>query len=179
MDVTNTLQRVLDSTYRIAALQTQETDRLVGLFKRYALTTGQAVYDWTAQGGLCRIGVEPIIIPRTRTPTDVLAYIAASRHYSIYLLREFDSALTKPSIQNTLCSLSDIDDGVRRLMLLMGTYSHLPPALQERVATIRHFVRERATTAEASAVTPVQTHGVGVHRNRVALGGPPSGHLSE
>ncbi len=142
MDATNTLQQIIDSTNRIAALKTQETDRLLALFKRYSLTTGQAVYDWTSQSGLYRIGVEHIFIPRTRTPADVLAYIAASRHYGIYLLREFEPALTKLSIQNRLCSLCDIDDGIRRLVLLIGAYSHLPAALQGRIATIRHNVRE-------------------------------------
>lgn len=173
MDVTNTLQRVLDSTYRIAALQTQETDRLVALFKRYTLTTGQAVYSWTPQGGLYRLGVEPIFIPRTRTPTDVLAYIAASRHYGIYLLRDFESALAKSSIQNTLCSLSDIDDGVRRLVLLMGAYPHLPPLLQGRVATIRHNVRERAAASPASAGVSVSTPTAEARRTPVALAQHP------
>lgn len=173
MDVTNTLERVLDSTYRIAALQTQETDRLIALFKRYALTTGQPVYDWTPQGGLYRIGVEHIFIPRTRTPTDVLAYIAASRHYGIYLLREFESALAKPSIQNTLCSLSDINDGIRRLVLLMGTYPQLPPVLQGRIATIRHNVRERPSASQASAGKSVSMHTAGARRNPVALCQPP------
>lgn len=157
MDATNTLQRLLDSKYRVAALKTQEIDRLLALFKRYSLTTGQAVYDWTSRSGLYRVGVEHIFIPRTRTPADVLAYIAASRHYGIYLLRGFEPALAKPSIQKTLRGLCDADDGIRRLVLLIGEYSHIPATLQGRIATIRHNVREHAAAAAAPEAS-IGTH---------------------
>lgn len=143
------LQRLIDSKYRVATLKTQEIDRLLAVFKRYSLTSGEAVYDWTPRSGLYRIGVEHIFIPRTRTPADALAYIAASRHYGIYLLRGFELALAKPSIQKALCSLCDTNDGVQRLVLLIGVDSYLPAALQDRVATIRHNVRERDSAMAA------------------------------
>lgn len=177
MDATNTLQQIIDSTNRIAALKTQETDRLLALFKRYSLTTGQAVYDWTSQSGLYRIGVEHIFIPHTRTPADVLAYIAASRHYGIYLLREFEPALTKPSIQGRLCSLCDIDDGIRRLVLLIGAYSHLPEALQGRITAVRHNVREphapAATAPQTSTAPALGTPTIAARRSTVPLAQRP------
>lgn len=154
MDATNMLQRVIDSQYRIAALKTQEADRLLALFKRYSLTTGQTVYDWTSRGGLYRIGAEHIFIPRTRAPKDVLAYIAASHHYSIYLLRGFEPALAKPSIQQALCRLCDAD-GIQCLVLLIGEYASIPAALQGRIATIRHNVRERDPIAASAPETSV------------------------
>lgn len=165
MDAINTLQRLIDSKYRVAALKTQESARLLALFKRYSLTTGQAVYDWTPGSGLYRVGVEHIFIPRTRSPADVLAYITASRHYGIYLLRGFESALAKPSIQKALCDLDNTDDSIRCLVLLIGEYPHLPAALQSRIATIRHNVRERVAAAappEASIDTPPSGSHTGV-----------------
>lgn len=171
MDAINTLQRVLDSKYRVAAIKTQETDRLLVLFKRYSLTTGQAVYDWTSWSGLYRVGVEHIFIPRTRTPVDVLAYIAASRHHGIYLLREFEPALGKPSIQKILYNLCDLDHKIPRLVLLIGEYLHIPPALQERIATIRHNVRESHSAAapRTGEDEPLGRRIVGAHRNPVTL----------
>lgn len=169
MDVTNTLQRIADSKFRIASLETQETDRMLALFKRYSLTTGKAVYDWTAQSGLYRVGVEHIFIPRTRTPMDVIAYIGASRHYGIYLLREFESELVKPSIQKSLGRLCDIDDGVRRLVLLVGEIAYIPAALRGRIATVRHHVRERQSAAPQPSVTStsMSRRVLGARRNQV------------
>lgn len=162
MDATNTLQRLIDSKYRVVALKTQETDRLLALFKRYSLTTGQAVYDWTPGSGLYRVGVEHIFIPQTRSPADVLAYITASRHYGIYLLRGFEPALAKPSIQKALCDLGGTGDNIRQLVLLIGEYPHLPEALRSRIPTIRHNVREHVA-AVAPPEASIDTHPSGNH----------------
>lgn len=143
MDATRTLQRIIDSNYRLAALDTPEIDRLLALFKRLTLSTGRAVYHWTRDNGLYRLGIEHIFIPRTRAPADVLAYISASRHYGIYLLDGFHSALGRASIQRTLADISGLDDDVRRLVVLIGDRLEIPPSLQPRVAMVRHNVRAR------------------------------------
>lgn len=145
MDATATLQRVIDSDISIAVLDTPETDRLLSLFKRLTLTTGRAVYDWTPDNGLYRLGIEHIFIPRTRAPVEVVSYIAASRHYGIYLLRNFESALGKPSIQQLFNTIAAKEDDVRRLVMLVGEDLQLPQGLNARVARIRHNVRERRT----------------------------------
>lgn len=146
MDATGTLQRVIDSDVNIAILDTPETDRVLSLFKRLTLTTGRAVYDWTPDNGLYRLGIEHIFIPRTRAPADVIAYIAASRHYGIYLLRDFETALAKPSIQQALNTISAKDDGVRRLVILVGESLRLPDGINGRVARVRQNVKERRRT---------------------------------
>jgi hypothetical protein len=138
-----TLDQVIESDYRVAVLETGEADRLLSLFKRLTLTTGRAVYDWSPEHGLYRLGIEHIFIPRTRAPADALAYIASSRHYGIYLLRGFESALGKPSIQRQLTQLIEKSDGVRRLAILLGTRIQVPAALDENVARVRHQVVER------------------------------------
>jgi len=144
MDATRTLQRVIDSNYRIAALETGETERLLALFKRLTLTTGRAVYHWTGDSGLYRLGVEHIFIPRTRAPSEVLSYISASRHYGIYLLQDFANALPKASVQRALHEIHARDDDVRRLGLVLGGSIEMPEGLRGRTAMIRHNVRPKA-----------------------------------
>lgn len=143
MEATRIIQRVLDSNYHLAAIETDESDRLIALFKRLTLTTGRAVYQWSADAGLYRLGVEHIFIPRTRAPADVLAYVSASRHYGIYLLQDFDNALGKASIQRMLDDIAGLDDGVKRLVILVGPSISIPESLRTRVAFIRHNVRPR------------------------------------
>jgi hypothetical protein len=138
MDATRMLQRVIDSRYRLAALETTEGDRILGVFKRLTLTTGRAVYHWTPENGLYRLGIEHIFIPRTRAPADVLSYIAASRHYGIYLLYGFNNAL-----------INSADDNVRRLVIMVGEQVDIPQTLRKDVAMIRHNVRPRVAQAGA------------------------------
>lgn len=143
MEATRTIERVIDSNYRLAALETKEPDRLVALFKRLTLTTGRAIYHWSPDSGLYRLGVDHILIPRTRAPADVLSYVNASRHYGIYLLERFDDALPKQSVRRVLAEICERDDDVRRLVVLVGERLELPDELRGRIAAIRHNVRPR------------------------------------
>lgn len=144
MQQTISMETVIDSDAPIAVFDTTDVDRVLGLFKRMTLTTGRAVYDWNPEHGLYRLGVEHIFIPRTRTPYDVLSYIAASRHYGIYVLRGLDSELQKPAIQTALRKFAEKKGNVRRLIILMGDNIQLPSGLSDVVVHVRHAVRERS-----------------------------------
>ena len=145
MEERHSLEQVINSDHRIALLEGENTEHFVGLFKRLTLTTGRAVYDWNPEHGLYRLGIEHIFIPRTRTPADVLAYISSSRHYGIYLLRTFDEAVNKPAVERLLLKLAEKQDGVRRLVFLMGQKLALPASLAPySVAVSTERARENA-----------------------------------
>ena len=144
------LQRVIDSKYRLAALETGEGSRLLSVFKRLTLTTGRAVYHWNPENGLYRLGIEHIFIPRTRVPADVLSYIAASRHYGIYLLYDFEHHLRKASVQRQLKTINQTEDDVRRLVIMVGNSVEIPDTLRRNVAMIRHNVRPHGANAAKS-----------------------------
>ncbi|MDN3517661.1 hypothetical protein QWY84_08575 [Aquisalimonas lutea] len=138
------LHKVIDSEFRLAVLETHEPDRVVEAFKRLTLTTGRAVYGWSPNDGLYRLGTERIFIPHTRSFTDALGYIAASRHYGIYLVRDFQNALDKPSVQRALQRILAKDDDVRRLVLMLGSDVTIPEELRGQLARIRHNTARRA-----------------------------------
>lgn len=137
MDEKQHLEQIVDSDYRVAAIETRDAEPVVARFKRLTLTTGRAVYDWSPDNGLYRLGIEHIFIPRTRVPVDVLAYITSSRHYGIYLLRSFDEALTKPAVERQLVKLIEKQDGVRRLVLVVGDNVRLPASVAGSAALLR------------------------------------------
>lgn len=137
MQTSQSLEQVINSDYRIALLETQETAPYLTLFKRLTLTSGRAVYDWNLDSGLYRLGIEHIFIPRTRTPADVLAYIASSRHYGIYLLREIGTALGTPTVQRQLVKLVEKQDGVKRLVFMLGENLALPANLSSQAVQLQ------------------------------------------
>lgn len=75
----------------------------------------------------------------------MLAYVSASRHYGIYLLQYFGDALARASIQRSLEVINQRDDGVRRLMIMVGNGIEVPGEIEDQVAVIRHNVRARGT----------------------------------
>lgn len=140
------LANVIDSDFRLAALQTHAPDRVFEVFKRLTLTTGRAVYGWSPDDGLYRLGTERIFIPQTRSIGDALGYISASRHYGIYLLQDVVHMLEKPSIARAMERILQKDDNVKRLVILMGESVAVPSQLEGQVAVIRHAAPERAAT---------------------------------
>lgn len=137
MDAVRTLQRIISSDYRMAALQTSEPERLLALFKRLTMTTGQAVYHWQPENGLYRLGAEHILIPRTRSSNEVVSYIKAAKHYGVYLMEGFEPALSRQSIQREIRTILEAEDDVRRLMLFMGDSITIPEPLRPYAAIVR------------------------------------------
>ncbi len=147
MDAERTLQRVIESDYRMAALETSDTERVLGLFKRLALTTGRATYHWQSESGLYRIGAEHILIPRTRTPDDLLSYVQAARHYGVYVIEGFDNPLGRASIQRQLHKIVNKDDDVHRLVLFMGDRIRVPDGLRPYTTVLRQTGGAAASSA--------------------------------
>lgn len=146
MEENVSFEKLINSGLRLAVLETGDPDRIVALFKRLTLTTGQAVYDWSPDNGLYRLGIETIFIPRTRTPVDALAYVSSARHYGIYLMRGFENAVVKPSVQKMMQAIVDKDDGVRRLVIMLGQDIDVGPNLKKHCARIRHNVKSAQKT---------------------------------
>ncbi|MCS4505024.1 hypothetical protein KBTX_01571 [wastewater metagenome] len=138
MDAARAVERIIGSGYRLASIHTTDGDRLVALFKRLTLTTGRAVYHWRAGAGLYRLGIEHILIPRTRTPSEVLSYIRASRHFGIYVLEGFDEALRRQSVADDLTAIADGAGDTQRLVVFVGEAPPMPASLEGRVARVRH-----------------------------------------
>jgi|SRR5690625_2770447 len=131
------LEKIIESDQRVAVIETTDPLDLTAYMKRLTLTTGRAVYDWSAEHGLYRLGIEHIFIPRTRTPADVLSYITSSRHYGIYLLRDFDETLLRPAVERQLHRLLEKQDNVRRLVFFVGHSVKLPSALATTTIKLR------------------------------------------
>jgi hypothetical protein len=146
MDEKQNLEQIIDSDYGVAVLDTANPLELVSHLKRLTLTTGRAVYDWSSENGLYRLGIEHIFIPRTRTPVDVLAYITSSRHYGIYLLRDFNEALSRPAVERQLLKLLEKKDGVRRLVCLIGKANQLPATISLHATLLRWDAQRQART---------------------------------
>lgn len=151
MSGTFNLSRIIDSDFRIAALETPSPDAILDVFKRLTLSTGRAIYGWSPENGLYRLGTERIFIPHTRSVSDAIRYVAASRHYGIYVLKDMAEALANPSIQRGLERLLQRDDSIRRLLIMMDEKITIPERLTGQVVRIRHQVPAASTHPAAKA----------------------------
>ena len=130
------IEALINSDTRLAVIETREHDRIVAWLRKLFSTTGRASYVWTAEHGLQRIAIEHIVIPCTQRPLDVLDYILASHHFGIYLLRDFQVALSDPKVCARLEQQTADAGTARKLVLLLGENHKLPTRLATRVEQI-------------------------------------------
>ncbi len=137
------IEQLGQADFRLIAIETTTPERVMEMFRSFSRRTGKAVYHWTAEEGMFRIGgFEHIIIPHTRRPTDVLDYIASNSLYGVYLLRGVMSALEDKRCIAGLRRIAELRDGTPRLMVLLDEKITLPPELQNLSAHVKHGLRK-------------------------------------
>lgn len=133
MDEMQPIEVLIASDTRLAVVDSANHERIVEWLRKQFSTTGRASYVWLAEAGLQRIAIEHIPIPGTKRPLDVLRYIQASHHFGIYLLRDFQTAISDPKVCERIEQLMADTGSARKLVLLLGTNHQLPARLAKRV----------------------------------------------
>ncbi|THB69140.1 MAG: hypothetical protein D6B28_11895 [Gammaproteobacteria bacterium] len=132
------LQSLVDSSYTLVHIKTDDAERILDIFQRFNHETGCAVYNWHNDTGLHRVGFEHILIPRTKSDLDLANYIRTARHFGIYFLSDFQKTLDNEAIQNQILEISQKKDGVRRLLAIIGKNIVIPEQLKGITCTIKH-----------------------------------------
>jgi hypothetical protein len=135
------IQRLVDSNFRLAAIETRDKARIIGLFRALSRATGKAVYCWSAEEGLYRLDAEHVSIPQTRRLAGALDYIESSIHYGIYLLPGINAPLRQPEITNAVRRAATGSDRVQRLVVMVDKALELPTALAPVTARLRHGMK--------------------------------------
>lgn len=141
MDYLDQLERILDGKYRLISMETYDVERVIDLFSRGGRYSSKALYLWTDQEGLRRLGNAHVPMPRTQTPRGVLEQIAASPHFGVYILRDFNDALQETGNQSLLQQIAGTEESAKVVMFL-GEQVVLPEALRPLTLRARHQPRE-------------------------------------
>ena len=83
--------------------ETYDPERVTDLFTQLSRFSNKAFYMWEKDQGLHRIGASHIKIPRTASAKELLTHIEGSKHFGVYILRDFNDALEdEKNIQHLL-----------------------------------------------------------------------------
>jgi len=147
MDPIETIEHVIESRFRIAALATHSPERARRVFEALARRTGRAVYAWERGVGLQRLGGAYEPIPSTGSLRGALDYIASTVHFGIYLLPGVCAELADPRIEDGLWRIVRGPERARRLVVLMERDPALPRRLVPFAVRIVHGPAPRRSTA--------------------------------
>lgn len=140
MNYLQQLEKVLETRFKLASIETYDTDRVTEVFTQLSRFSHKAIYMHQQDEGMHRLGAEHITIPRTRTATEVLEHIDNTPHYGIYILRDFNTALDDRKI---IAKLKQIATGNKnKLVILLSEYIDLPRELKPYTLRSKHQIKQ-------------------------------------
>lgn len=140
MNYLDQLDQMLDANFRIVSIETYDPERVANLFTQLSRFSNKAFYLWEDAEGLHRIGASHIKIPRTATARELLAHINSSKHFGVYILRDFNEWLNEEKNIQQLMRIASGD--VNKVIVLLSDFIDLPQALKPFTLRSKHQMRQ-------------------------------------
>ncbi len=140
MNYLDQLDQMLDANFRIVSIETYDPERVTELFTQLSRFSNKAFYLWENGQGLHRIGASHIKIPRTSDPRELLNHIESSKHFGVYILRDFNDELEKDKNIQSLLKIASGD--VSKVVVLLADFINLPKALKPFTMRSKHQMRQ-------------------------------------
>ncbi|NII10386.1 hypothetical protein [Oleiagrimonas sp. C23AA] len=110
-------ESVIESLQPVVVLQTKQSTLLIEQFRALARRTGQSVYLWKADAGLCSLREGELRVPGCQRISDTLRYALHSLHFGVYLLEGFTVPLSATNVALLKQIAHTPTEHVRRVVL--------------------------------------------------------------
>ncbi len=133
-----TINRIVDSGFPLAIIETSSSQRVISLLHGYSLKHGGALYQWKKGDGIHRYGMNHIVVPRTDTASGFVSYVKRANHFGLYIVEDFYEYLEQDSIQLELLRIAANTDDNKRVIIVITEKARIPKRLAQITMTIRH-----------------------------------------
>ena len=140
MNYLDQLDQMLDANFRIVSIETYDPERVTTLLTQLSRFSNKAFYFWDNGLGLHRIGASHIKIPRTASASELLTHIEASKHFGVYILRDFNDPMENEKNIQSLMKIASGD--VDKVVVLLSDFINLPKALRPFTLRSKHQMRQ-------------------------------------
>lgn len=140
MNYLDQLDQMLDANFRLVSIETYDPERVTELFTQLSRFSNKAFYLWQANEGLHRIGASHIKIPRTVDARELLNHIEGSKHFGVYILRDFNAALENDKHVQTLMKIASGE--IDKVVVLLSDFIDLPKGLKPFTLRSKHQMRQ-------------------------------------
>jgi len=140
MDYLQNLEKILESKYRLITIESYDTDRVHDLFVQLSRFSNKAYYVSVGNEGMHRIGASHIKIPRTQSAKEQLEHISNSKHFGVYILRDFDDELKDKKVVALLKNI--VTKGCDKSVILLSEYIELPRELKPFTLRSKHQLKQ-------------------------------------
>lgn len=140
MNYLDQLDQMLDANFRIVSIETYDPERVTELFTQLTRFSNKAFYLWQPERGLHRIGASHITIPRTNSAREVLTHIDGSKHFGVYILRDFNESMEDDKNVQALMKIASGE--VNKVVVLLSDFIDLPKGLKPFTLRSKHQMRQ-------------------------------------
>lgn len=140
MNYLDQLDQMLDANFRIVSIETYDPERVTDLFTQLSRFSNKAFYLWNPIQSLHRIGASHISIPRTATARELLTHIESSKHFGVYVLRDFNESLQDDKNVQSLMKIASGD--ISKVVVLLSDFIDLPRGLKPFTLRSKHQMRQ-------------------------------------
>ena len=140
MNYLDQLDQMLDANFRLVSIETYDPQRVTDLFTQLSRFSNKAFYFWEDNQGLHRVGAAHIKIPRTTTAKELLNHIENSKHFGVYILRDFNKAMEDEKNIQLLLKIASGD--INKVVIFLSDYIELPKALKPFTLRSKHQMRQ-------------------------------------
>lgn len=142
MNYLDQLDKMFDAKYSLITIETFDPHRVEELITQLSRFSNKAYYISKPDKGLVRIGASHIEIPRTREPMEILDHIRDARHFGVYILRDFHTALEERAVVNRLKEIATSESP--KVVVFLGEYVELPAELKPFTMRSKHQMKNTA-----------------------------------
>lgn len=132
------LDRILEARTPVLVLETGQPEVLVRQIRQRVLHSGQAVYLWKEDAGLCSLREDGVRIPGCLRAGDTLRYVLRSVCFGVYLMAGLEMPL-KPSHLSLLQRISRAETPFVRRVVLFSDGPGLGQSLDGIATVLPHY----------------------------------------
>lgn len=140
MEYLNQLEKMLESGHRIISMETYEVDRVCDLLLELSRFSPKPYYLAQPAQAMYRLGASHISIPRTQTPQDLLEHIEASKHFGIFILKNYSAILNNEDLVEDLINIATGD--AHKIVIMVAEHIDMPNSLKAYALRSKHQMKQ-------------------------------------
>jgi AAA+ superfamily predicted ATPase len=137
------LEILLRGASPILLIETNEEERVIGLFERWGNQVNTAIFRWSVTQGLRRLGQGYAAQKFNSQPADVLRHIASVSRPGVFLLLDFHPFLEDPVLVRTLREIALGHQRLAHRIVLISPKVELPDELVSLTARLSLRIPDR------------------------------------
>ena len=133
------LEKVLESSHRLIAVESDEPDRVCDLLLKLSRFSTRPYYLVAPQQAMYRLGVSHVQIPRTQTAAGLIEHIDTSKHFGVFILRNYNDILEDDKIVQKLIKITTAKTD--KIIIMLAKNVTLPDKLKPFVVRSKHEMK--------------------------------------